>query len=102
MTDGPATRAAWPHALDWCGWLTHRHRSASKSSEASPATLKFYAYGYLLKKKNGGIPMSSDTRKYPVCEQAQRMHDVLLVSSFAVWAMLLGFAPVMTYRLLLS
>jgi hypothetical protein len=31
------------------------------------------------------------------------MHDVLLlVSSFAIWAMALGFAPVMTYRLLVS
>jgi len=28
------------------------------------------------------------------------MQDVLLVSSFALWAMLIGFAPVMTYRLL--
>jgi hypothetical protein len=46
--------------------------------------------------------MSSDTRKYPVCEQAQRMNDVQLVTSFAVWAMLLGFEPVMTNRLLLS
>lgn len=40
--------------------------------------------------------------KYPVCERAQCMHDVLLVSSFAVWAMLLGFAPIMTYRMLMS
>ena len=46
--------------------------------------------------------MSSDNKKYPVCEQAQRMNDVLLISSFAVWAMLIGFAPIMTYRLLLS
>jgi hypothetical protein len=41
-------------------------------------------------------------RRYPSCERAQRMHDVLLVSSFALWAMLIGFAPVMTWRLLLS
>jgi hypothetical protein len=40
--------------------------------------------------------------KYPTSEYAQRMHDVLLVSSFALWAMLIGFAPVMTYRLLMS
>jgi len=40
--------------------------------------------------------------KYPACERAQRMQDVLLVSSFALWAMLIGFAPVMTYRLLMS
>lgn len=46
--------------------------------------------------------MTAHNRKYPICEYAQRMHDVLLVSSFAFWATLLGFAPVMTYRLLVS
>ena len=29
-------------------------------------------------------------RRYPSCERAQQMHDVLLVSSFALWAMLIG------------
>jgi hypothetical protein len=38
----------------------------------------------------------------PSAEYAQRMQDVLLVSSFALWAMLIGFAPLMTYRLLVS
>ncbi|NOJ44323.1 hypothetical protein [Bradyrhizobium australiense] len=46
--------------------------------------------------------MSVHDKKLPIGEYAQSMHDVLLVSSFAVWAMLLGFAPVMTYRLLVS
>jgi hypothetical protein len=40
--------------------------------------------------------------RYPKSECAQRMQDVLLVSSFAVWAMLIGFAPLMTCRLLVS
>jgi hypothetical protein len=40
--------------------------------------------------------------RYPSSELAQRMNDVLLVSSFALWAMLIGFAPVMTWRLLMS
>ena len=40
--------------------------------------------------------------KYPICERAERMRDFLLVSSFALWAMLIGFVPVMTYRLLMS
>jgi len=55
--------------------------------------------------KNGGIPMTDHIEpnsKFPICEHAQRMHDVLLVSSFALWAMLIGFAPVMTYRLLMA
>jgi len=42
------------------------------------------------------------TEQYPTCERVQRMQDVLLVSSFALWAMLLGFAPVFTYRLLVN
>jgi hypothetical protein len=30
------------------------------------------------------------------------MQDVLMVSSFALWAVVIGFAPVLTYRLLMS
>jgi hypothetical protein len=38
--------------------------------------------------------------KYPISERAQRANDVMIVSSFALWAMLLGFAPVAAWRLL--
>jgi hypothetical protein len=44
----------------------------------------------------------ANNRAYPTCERAQRMQDVLMVSSFALWATLIGFAPVMTWRLLLN
>ena len=40
--------------------------------------------------------------KCPICERAERVQDVLLVSSFALWAMVIGFAPVLTWRLLVS
>jgi hypothetical protein len=46
--------------------------------------------------------MTTDTihnSRYPVCERAQRMQDVLLVSSFGLWAALLGLAPVLAFRL---
>ena len=33
-------------------------------------------------------------------ERAQRTNDVLIVSSFALWAMLIGFLPVVAFRLL--
>lgn len=46
--------------------------------------------------------MTFHRKKFTPGEYAQNMHDVLLVSSFAAWAMLLGFAPVMTYRLLVG
>jgi hypothetical protein len=34
--------------------------------------------------------------------QGERIHDLLLVSSFALWATLLGLAPVLAYRLLIA
>jgi hypothetical protein len=40
--------------------------------------------------------------RYPVCERAQRMQDVLMVSSFGLWAALLGLAPVLAFRLVLA
>ena len=46
--------------------------------------------------------MTDYNPKFPICERAQRVHDVLMVSSFALWAMVLGFTPVLTYRLLVS
>jgi hypothetical protein len=46
--------------------------------------------------------MSDHDKRYPTSLYAQRVQDVLLVSSFAMWAMVLGFAPVLTYRLLVS
>jgi hypothetical protein len=33
-------------------------------------------------------------------ERAQRTNDVMIVSSFALWAMLIGFVPVAALRLL--
>ena len=46
--------------------------------------------------------MTTHDKRYPTSEYAQRAGDVLLVSSFAIWAMVIGFAPVLTYRLLVS
>lgn len=40
--------------------------------------------------------------RYPISAGAQRRQDILLVSSFVIWAMLIGFAPVVGYSLLVS
>ncbi|WP_291866634.1 hypothetical protein [Bradyrhizobium sp.] len=40
--------------------------------------------------------------RYPTCERSQRMQDVLLVSSFGLWAAILGLSPVLAFRLLVS
>ena len=49
-----------------------------------------------------GEAMTSRDFKYPSSEPLQRVHDVLLVSSFALWATLLGLLPLVTYRLLMG
>ena len=40
--------------------------------------------------------------KYPICERAQRMQDILLVSSFGLWAVLLGLSPVLAFHVLME
>jgi hypothetical protein len=37
-----------------------------------------------------------------IAGRSQGMQDVLLVSSFGLWAMLLGLAPVLAFRLLIG
>jgi hypothetical protein len=39
---------------------------------------------------------------YPAYERMRRIQDLYVVSSFALWAALLGFGPIVTYRLLLG
>jgi hypothetical protein len=53
--------------------------------------------------KNRGETMSTQTiraAKYPMLDQAQRTRDVLLVSSFGLWAAVIGLMPVMAFRML--
>jgi hypothetical protein len=38
----------------------------------------------------------------PTFERTERMRDFLLVSSFGLWAMLLGLSPVVAFRLLMG
>jgi len=39
---------------------------------------------------------------YPTSERSQGVQDLLLVSSFGLWAALLGLAPVLAFRLLMG
>jgi hypothetical protein len=43
----------------------------------------------------------SNTR-YPVYDRTRRIQDFYVVSSFALWSTLLGFGPIVTYRMLLG
>ena len=40
--------------------------------------------------------------KYPACQRIQAVQDVLLVSSFGLWAAVLGLAPVLAYHMLIG
>jgi len=42
---------------------------------------------------------STENASYPAGE---RMQDILLVSSFGLWAAILGLSPVLAFRLLMS
>jgi hypothetical protein len=40
-------------------------------------------------------------KRYPNSQRAERMQDLLLVSSFGLWAALLGLSPVLAFHLLM-
>ncbi len=42
------------------------------------------------------------TSKSPNSERTERMQDLLLVSSFGLWAALLGLSPVLAFHLLMG
>jgi hypothetical protein len=40
--------------------------------------------------------------RYPSCPRVQIMQDFFLVSSFALWAAVLGLSPVLAFHLLMG
>jgi hypothetical protein len=40
--------------------------------------------------------------KYLYSKRAERIHDCLLVSSFGLWAVLLGLSPVLAFHILMA
>ena len=46
--------------------------------------------------------MITQNARHRIFDRAQRAQDVLLVSSFGLWAMLIGFSPVLAFRLLIA
>jgi hypothetical protein len=46
--------------------------------------------------------MTDRTTSFPNSARTERMQDFLLVSSFGLWAAVLGLAPVLAFRLLMG
>jgi hypothetical protein len=40
--------------------------------------------------------------RYPACPRVQKMQDFLLVSSFGLWAAVLGLSPVLAFHMLMA
>ena len=44
----------------------------------------------------------NQNKRHPNSTRSERMQDLLLVSSFGLWAALLGLSPVLAFRLLMG
>jgi len=40
--------------------------------------------------------------RYPYSERSEKIHDLLLVSSFGLWAVLIGMSPVLAFHMLMA
>jgi hypothetical protein len=45
---------------------------------------------------------TTQNAKHPIARRSQGIQDFLLVSSFGLWAALLGLTPILAYRLLMG
>ena len=48
------------------------------------------------------ITQAIRTATYPLIRRSERTQDLLIVSSFGLWAALLGLAPVLAFHLLMK
>jgi hypothetical protein len=64
-------------------------------SEIAAGLLKFNAY--CLRQTEWGKTMNI---RYPVSRRALAIRDLLMVSAFAAWALLLGLSPVLAFHAL--
>ena len=46
--------------------------------------------------------MTDQKASCPTCQRAEQIQDVLLVSSFGLWAVLLGLLPVLAFGRLMA
>jgi hypothetical protein len=81
-----------------------RCRGRSKFERCGGRVVEIRDLLKLLNKKHGET-MTAETMQnagYSIPERSQEMQDLLLVSSFGLWAVLPGLAPVLAFRLLMG
>jgi hypothetical protein len=74
----------------------------SHPNDMAAQSLKFKAHQHPTTKEEETMTTHIQKARYPVPGHAQRMQDVFLVSSFGLWAVLLGLSPVLAFRLLIG
>jgi hypothetical protein len=75
----------------------------SHPNDTAALSLKFKAHQHPTTKEEETMTTQAIQKaRYPVSGHAQRMQDVFLVSSFGLWAVLLGLSPVLAFRLLIG
>jgi hypothetical protein len=80
------------------GWLIRGHAGRSNLSEIATGLLKFDAYCLRNKRELG--TMNIQTTPAAKYSSASKIQDVLMVSAFAAWALLLGLSPVLAFHAL--
>jgi hypothetical protein len=83
-------------------WLMRGGGGASNPSDPAMPTLKVAAYRIPQRQPTGETMTTQTIRDAAnlASARAEAVQDLLLVSSFGVWAMLLGVAPVVALRLM--
>jgi hypothetical protein len=82
-----------------CGWLIRGDATCSNPSKIAAGLLKFDAY-CLGNSKMGETMNIQHSARYPIARGALAAQDILMVSAFAVWALLLGLSPVLAFHAL--
>jgi hypothetical protein len=81
------------------GWLIPGDASCSSSSESAAGFLKFDAY--CLRNKEMGETMNIlHSAKYPIARGTLAIQDLLMVTAFGAWALVLGLSPVLVFHAL--
>ena len=75
----------------------------SNPNDTAALSLKFEVHQHpTTKEEETMTTQTTQKASYPVSGHAQRMQDVFLVSSFGLWAVLLGLSPVLAFHLLMG
>jgi len=95
----PAAFTKPASGFDGGGWLIPGDASRSNPSKTAVGSLKFDAY-CLHNDKMGETMKIQHSARYPIARGALAAQDILMVSAFAVWALLLGLSPVLVFHAL--